>query len=140
MQKPNRPIHNTLVATLFPLLIVLAGCSGSEVRPSGTVSGTVTFGGEPVTEGQVQFNSEELGVGALAKLDSAGKFTIEAPLALGKYTVTVLPPPLPAPEEGVEPEIKEYPNIPEKYRTESTTDLTAEVKEGDNHFPFDMKP
>ena len=93
-----------------------------------------------MTEGQVQFSSEELGVGALATLDSSGGFKIEAPIAVGKYKVTVIPPEPPAPEENVEPKIKEYPNIPEFYRNAETSDLTAEVTEGENTpVAFDMK-
>ena len=50
----------------------------------------------------------------------------------------------PAPEladdtETIEQE-KDAADVPKNYRSETTSDLTAEVKEGTNEFNFDMKP
>lgn len=137
------PTGYLVIALLCTL--TLAGCRSSDTRddgPSGTVSGTVTFEEQPVTEGQVQFYSESSGAGGVGELDATGKFTIAQPVPTGIYKVFVTPPAEPAPESatGEFAEQREFGNIPEKYRSELSTDLTAEVKEGENAFEFDLKP
>ncbi len=121
---------------------IFSGCGepAKEVGPTGTVSGTVTFDGSPVTEGRVQLYSQSTGEGGATTLDAQGAFRLEEPLPVGAYSVFVLPPPEPAPSPDVAYEPKEYPNIPEKYRSEMTTDLKVEVAEGENTFPIEMKP
>ena len=131
-----------LVCLSLLTVIPLAGCGegGKQPGPTGGVAGVVTFEDQPVTEGRVQFYSAQTGGGGMATLDQSGKFAMQDPILVGSYKVSILPPEEPAPESPTGTEPKEYPNIPEKYRTELTTDLTAEVKEGDNQFTFDMKP
>ena len=121
-------------------IVALAGCGG-EGNPVGTVSGTVTFQGQPVTEAQVSFRSSETGRGNIATLDSAGEFSLPEALAVGSYTVSITPPAPPAPDmdAGPQPPPKQYANIPQKYRSELTSPLKADVKEGENQFPFELE-
>jgi len=133
--------HIALGAILLTCLAA-AGCGGGgpELAATGTVSGKVTFEGAPVTEGDVNFASSE-GYAATVPLDSSGSFLIES-LEIGTYTVFVTPPsPTEAPDsdpsEMAEP--KQYDNIPQGYREQTTSDLVAEVKEGDNTFTFKME-
>lgn len=140
-----RPLSlSGFACTLAVLAIVLIPACGpsSKKKPVETVTGQVTFQSKPVTEGQVTFLAED-GASATADLDSSGKFTIEE-LPIGKYVVSVTPPALteaPTEDPNKMPPPKKYPNIPEGYRSEVTSDLTAEVHEGeDNNFTFDMKP
>ena len=128
-------------AVLLTLLSAV-GCGGGPVLlPTATVSGKVTFEGAPVTEGEVNFASSD-GYAATVPLDSSGSFSIES-LEVGSYTVFVTPPspteaPGSEPDETSEP--KQYDNIPQGYRQQTTSDLVAEVKEGDgNTFTFDLK-
>lgn len=123
------------------VMMIAGGCGSSDAWPTATVSGAVTFEGQPVTEGQIEFFSPERGVGASAVLDSSGGFTIEQPVDVGSYKVMVKPPSMPAPKMGEPPpKMKEYQSIPYRYRDEASTDLTAEVREDEeNKFTFDMK-
>lgn len=118
------------------------GCSKSS--PTGTVSGTVTFDGAPVEEGTVELTNPKTGTGASAKLAAGGKFSLEKPLPVGKYSVLVTPPTIDDLPEGAGdpstmPKPKKYPNIPPAYRAIETTDLEVSVQEGENDFPIKMK-
>jgi len=133
------------VFVAFALTVAIAGC-GDPRGPTGTVSGQVTFEGQPVTEGMVSYVSDE-GHGASGQLDSAGNYTlvtVDGPgVPVGNYKVAIRPPLAEEPDElpidYVPPDEEEYPNIPSKYRSPSTSGFTAAVKEGDNSFDFDMK-
>src|SRR5688572_17753990 len=112
-------------------LLLLAGCDQGPAV--GEVSGTVTFRGQPVTEGRVSFTHAEAGYGADALLERDGTFNVstdEGGLPTGSYRVSVTPlvvmdssdphtPPV-----GVE---KQARDIPKKYRDESTSGFTASV-------------
>lgn len=136
-----RPDFRLVAAVICSLATI--GC-GSGDRDAGAVkamaSGTVTYKGEPVTGGKVNLYSAETGAGASADLDASGKFSLLKPIPIGWYKVIVVPPEA-KPPESLTSEFEPQPssdNIPEKYRSELSTDLNAEVKEGDNKFAFDM--
>ena len=137
-----RRLRSRLVVCCINLSVIIAlgGC-GKTKTPVGSVSGTVTFQGEPVPEGQVSFYSKETGKGNIGSLDSSGKFSFPDPVEVGTYTVFVTPPEPPPPDigEGPQPAPKQYPNIPEKSRSELTSPLTAEVEEGENSFTFELE-
>jgi len=121
-----------LVAALSVLL--LAGCKG---KPTGTVSGKVTYKGQAVTTGSVNFFAPEKGIGADAKLDSSGKFTLSQPLEAGTYKVYVTPP-LP---EQLPPGSTAKPapfDVPKKYQDAVTTSVSKEVKPGPNDIPIEL--
>ena len=122
------------------LCLWAAGCA--EAPPAvGLVSGKVTYNGAPVTEGQVALIDRETGVAGGATLGPDGAYKVDAPLTIGTYSVIVQPPPLPMPEQGKPPpQMKEYPNIPPKYREVDTSGLTTAVLEGENTFDIEMKP
>lgn len=126
---------------LISAVTFLSGCGDSGTSPSGTVSGIVTFLGKPITEGEINFYSHKLGVGAKIPLDSSGRFELPAPIEVGDYQVSVTPPPLPDPSVGSPPPPKrEHASIPAKYRSDSLSGLAASIKEGDNELTFDLKP
>lgn len=132
-----------LLALCILLVTLNTACSrtpGSD-KPRGEISITITNGGDPVPEGQVDLVNEETGEGGGGPLDESGTATIEM-VAVGKYTVTVNPPP----EEPIAPGMdqpaaqpKEYPNIPNKVRKIQTSPLTVDVQSGTNEFSFDLK-
>ena len=116
-------------------LFSIAGCGSGDSRPpSAKVSGKVTFGGQPVTEGVVNFMSPNLGTAGAGTLNAQGEYTITDGIPPGNYLVYVTPPRITKPPMAGEspPEAKEYPNIPEKARTEKSSGLSADVKAGEN--------
>lgn len=133
-----------LILALTATTFAMAGCGGGGGRqptgPTGTVSGTVTFQGQPVTEGTVRLYNPSTAEESTGPLDSAGKFQLSQPVPVGTYKVTVLPPKEPDPQIGVPYQPKEHKNIPQKYRSELTSDLTTDVKEGPNTVTVDLQP
>ncbi len=120
------------------MTVTLFGCSGE--GPTGDVQGTVTLDGQPFTQGSVVFFSA-VGVPAgVAKLGLSGQFSLDEPLPVGEYQVAIQPgeDELPAGAENPNPGPPAV-SVPPKYMSETTSGLTATVKEGENSFPFDMK-
>lgn len=76
-------------ALLLAGLTLAAGCDGK--KPTGTLSGTVTYNGKPLTMGSVNFLSPT-GAAALANLDDAGHYKVEGAIEAGEYTVYLNPP------------------------------------------------
>ena len=129
------------VVTLICFAILTAGC-GESAQPekvTGTVDISVTYAGKPVSEGLVQMTKVGEGVYSSSPLDDAGHASIPD-AEVGDYIVFITPPPAPAPHE-VDPSTKRktYSNIPDPFRSESTSTLKAEVKEGKNEFQFELK-
>lgn len=133
---------------LFPL-----GCGkASPPEPRGTVTGQVTFRGQPVTGAMLHFAHQEKGHEAHVPLDADGKFVVKTltadGLPPGKYRVTITPavitePTSDDPNSKIPPRTKTVSNvkIPAKYQAPATTDLLAEVVAGENpEFAFDLKP
>jgi len=63
------------------------GC-GPVGPPTGSVSGRVTYNGQPLATGVVTFINEKTGSGASSDLDSSGSYHIES-IRTGKYNVAV---------------------------------------------------
>lgn len=130
--------HAMLTARWVFLLAIAApvaclpGCSGG--RPSGSVSGTVTLGGSPLTAGLVLFSNQATGVGVTAELDASGRYEIGA-IPTGEYQVAIEPPPLPAPHEMDQVRAPRD-NIPPKYKDLQTSGLTAIVESRANTIDF----
>ena len=139
------------IRCLPPLALLLAaivlGVTGCDRGPPiSEVSGKVTFQGQPVSEGVINFASES-GFGAQARLAADGSYSLRSHhgkgIPLGSYKVSIAPPPFdPVPADLSKPpaERPQYPDIPARYRSFDTSGLTAEVREGGNVFEFDMKP
>ena len=144
----NRPFAASLLRSAGCCLLVLSigvlGCgspSNGPDKPRGGVVITVTYDGQPVTEGRVDLSHPSSGEGGGGELDSDGVVRIDG-VAHGQYTVTVIPPPAdPKPPESGQapPPVKEYPNIPAQFRLSSSSPLKAEVKEGTSEFKFELK-
>ena len=135
-------VRRIAVAASCLTIGVMSGCGGATERVSGSVSGRVTFKGQPVTSGVVNLMSKSRGIGASANLGDDGKYKITEPVETGEYkvVVTLAPPPPPRPEDGPPKPAQPAANIPEKYRSEATTDLTTMVEEGENALDFDLSP
>ncbi|MGL4553200.1 MAG: hypothetical protein ACRC33_18705 [Gemmataceae bacterium] len=118
--------------------LLAAGC-GSGESPLA-VSGKVTFNGEPVTEGSVQFNDEKTGRGSEVDLKADG--TYQASLFAAEYKVVVTPPYLTDESKSGPPSgsYKKVKNIPGKYHSTDTSGLQAAVAPGKTVHDFDLKP
>lgn len=122
------------------------GCGS---RGVSSVTGTVSFAGQPVEEGALRFFPVEgtQGDGAGATI-SQGTFEIgrEARMRAGKYRVSITatrstgrdirnPEPLPG-EPAMVAEVVQY--IPEQYNVRTT--LEVELDGGENQTEFDLSP
>ena len=122
------------------LSLTLIGCAPAEKAepPKSKVTGKITFNNQPVKEGSVVFENKEEGHLASGVIKD-GAFTLPA-APIGKYKVFVTPPPAPPSSDPAKPNPPPDPaDIPKKYRDVATSDLTAEVKAGDNTVTLEMK-
>ena len=118
-------------------VLLVAGC-GSADKPID-VSGKVTFKGEPVTEGSVQFIDDRTGRGAEVDLGPDG--TYKASLFAGEYKVVVTPPYIVDESQGIpNPYYKKVKNIPTKYHSTDTSGLTASVNPDKTTHDFSLTP
>lgn len=129
--------------------VVATGCGGSTLPEgeTGTVSGTVTYNGQPVPQGStVVFVRKDKGYVANAVTDAAGKYSLTmrdgSKILVGTYSVGVTPPTPTTPAlsdeeynrlsaEGKLPEPPKSP-FPEKFHSPETSGLTFEVNAGPN--------
>ena len=139
-------------AECFAVLVLAIGCRGGDAKLGTTpVSGTVRFKGEPVADAVVNFLPKSSGVrGAVGRTDASGRFELTT-LARndgampGSYDVVISKQegapadskPTGLPDTGP-PQAKDL--LPIKYKSASTSGLTAEVKSrGANKFDFDLQ-
>lgn len=135
------PIASTLCVAAAAGAI---GCSQSDAK-LGQVTGTVRVGGQPLTTGKVLFQPAA-GRGAMGVIQSDGSFTLgtygDADGALiGEHKVAVVafePAKLGRPEPG-QPLKQAKPLVAEKYLAHGTSDLTFEVKPGENSPEFNLE-
>ncbi|MES2790566.1 MAG: hypothetical protein V4719_13225 [Planctomycetota bacterium] len=119
--------------------ILGTGCgSGTSDHPTGHVTGTVQFNGQPLPAGIVLFENEAEGIGASAAIKD-GKFSFQTQVRTGEYRVAVRPPPPPAPHETPLPPGSAV-KLPRQYLQSATSKLTASVETGTNSFEFDLLP
>lgn len=132
-------------AAFVTALVVLSGCSGK--GEYGTVRGLVTFNGQAISEGMVVFFSPETCVYQAARIQPDGSFVAKMSdgpgLLVGEYQVAVMPPVVEGPgSKAFGPiSLRDYREIPIKYRNPKTSGLTLSVTPGENRlFVIDMKP
>ena len=131
----GRPVFAT--ALVGAAVLLAAGC-GSAEKPID-ISGKVTFKGEPVTEGSVQFIEDRTGRGAEVDLGPDGRY--KARLFAGEYKVVVTPPYLVDMSSGMpNPYYKKVKNIPKKYHSTATSGLTAVVSPDQTTHDFALTP
>jgi hypothetical protein len=131
------------IGTIFVFMagIALAGCGDSGPRLT-RVTGTVTYKGSPVRDGNISFVPEDGAEGAGGTLDAQGRYTLSTVktgdgIRAGTYKVRVAayqsPPLMNDPNSG-------KPAVPRKYFDAQTSDLTATVREGaDQVLDFELK-
>ncbi|QDV38861.1 hypothetical protein [Tautonia plasticadhaerens] len=135
-----RPLGSILIVSM----LVLAGCSGGDELPREAVSGEVTLGGEPLSEGMIQFEpsgGQATGGGAVIR-DGSYEIPGDTGLVPGSYRVSI------SSSSGGSADTSAAPGapgammqerIPARYNAQS--ELVAEVTEGgDNTFDFPLEP
>jgi hypothetical protein len=140
-RKSRRPAALWLVVAVA--LAVGQGCQRGPVL--GKVHGQVTFQKQPIESGIVGFKNLQTGLHMTANVDAEGRYEVSMAkgrgLPPGNYEVAVYPfvADLPVGSKA-RPVVREFPNIPRKYRQPQTSELTLSVHEGDNPFDIDMQP
>lgn len=147
---PARTARAAVVAALLSGVALLVGCGPT---PTGTVSGTVTVGGQPIQNGLITFVPEKGESASAAILD--GKYTT-GPIPVGPCKVSVINRPAnPAGEAAVKEEVGVGPgdvmpapkpskskakevSVPQKYSDPTTSGLTHTVSAGASTRDFDL--
>jgi len=124
------------------LMVALLGCDGTE-GTTGTVSGRITYQGEPLTEGTIAFSSQSTAVVASAAIQSDGTYDLDfagaSQVPIGSYQVTVHPAPAPFNPSGPPPLVTDDPRIPKRYRDPASSPLKdVIVTETDQQHDFDL--
>jgi hypothetical protein len=131
------------------LLLLISGC-GHKERPTGTVTGTVTYKGTTVPSGTVVFLGSD-NQAATAHISTDGTYTATG-VPLGKVTVTVTTPPPAAELKKAAKQMKkrfgkgpDYPestdavSAPPKYGDPAKSPLSLTVKEGSQPYDIELK-
>ena len=135
VSNPQRLLRHAALLALVSSLVML-GCA--KPVATGTVKGAVTLDGEPYDNAAVMFLSLQTGQAGTADIQSGGSFTLVDPLPVGSYKVFLTPKASTSnPEEAAPVQIDT--NVPDKYWNEASTDITADVKEGENTVTVELK-
>lgn len=133
-----------VLACLVTGLLITNGCSNNGGRPPVEIHGVVTFDGQPLEEASILFVSPKTGESASSNLGPGGTYKVtfgEADIG-ESYQVAINPlivdlTGIPASEVKPPPPLN--PKLPKKYRSRTTSNLTALVKApGKNEFNFDL--
>ena len=129
------------VAGLFAGLFAALSCNSQIKRHA--ISGTVTFKGNLIKSGTINFSSEGDGKYVATGTIVDGKYAIPAFSGLppGKYAVAISYPdpniPAPRPDEPPGESTLARELLPAKYNEQS--ELTAEIKQGPNEVNFTLE-
>lgn len=130
---------NGLITLLaLPAATMLLGCSGPAGLDTQPVTGTVTFDGQPISEGRIQFRAQEGDQRAFSAEIKDGQYQMEA--LAGKMTVEIIAS-RPVPGKFDESNPGEKVPVGEMYIPacyNSQTKLTAEVTPGKNKIDFPL--
>ncbi|WP_417378606.1 carboxypeptidase regulatory-like domain-containing protein [Gimesia sp.] len=124
------------------LILTVSGCGaeGEPIPDLAQVTGVVTMDGAPLSNAKIIFEPQQATEKARRRASSAstetdGSYTLEynsdaSGATLGSHKVMIIKMPDDPEDAGMQ-------LVPAKYNDKS--ELTAEVKEGDNSFNFDLK-
>ena len=115
------------------LSLLLSGCTGAigpEIVTDKTahVNGYVMFNNQPLTKGNVVLYSSNSGASYEAPLGSDGGFKLDEPIPPVNYMVYFR-----TAEGGL------HTGVPEKYRSETSTDQNVTVNAGDNNLQINLQ-
>jgi hypothetical protein len=119
--------HHSLVALVVAVGVL--GCGGNATNKI-TVSGTVSYKGEPVTSGLLQFTGENNGYYGAANLLPDGSYTM-TDVVPGEVKVSIMQTPGGSGSSSGEkskPAPKPQAELPDKYRSPQTSGLKYPIK------------
>lgn len=132
-------IYRLVVVGLPIFLCALPGCERSPMK-TAPVKGKITFNGKSIARGVVMFVPIRPGPTAMGQIDSDGNYLLTTfkngdGAVLGTHLVVVDAKGDERPNDGgaTPPAI-----VPDKYLSHATTDLRAEVEEGENTKDFNL--
>jgi hypothetical protein len=131
-------IRRAFIALALPVVAISIGCNAGPA--TGTVAGQVLFDGKPYGDAAVVFFSLTSGGGDTANLAEDGSFSLPTKLVVGDYRV-YLAPKLAAPtgDDAPPAPVKTDNSLPDKYWSESSTDITVTVAPGENNVIIELK-
>jgi len=121
------------------LLLVLAGCGGSDIKK---VSGTLTYKGQPVPDAYVTFTPDN-GRPSWGETDGQGRFTLhydktQDGAIAGKHKVSVRPKPTASTEPGMAPKLSaDTAAFYDKYGARSTVEVTIDKNDSNLKLDWD---
>lgn len=136
-------VGQTILMLLLGLLIQVGFLSGGVHHETGTLSGKVQVGGQPLTGCDINFFSADTGIGMIASLNSDGTYQVKDKVWTGNYVVYFTPP-LPESMGAADPDSAaknggSFQKIVDKrYRDETKTPLKAVVNKGANSIDFNL--
>jgi hypothetical protein len=125
----------------FLAVILVAGCGSSDPLARYTVSGNVSFQGQPVEEGTITFEDPAAGQSNSSPLAAGGAYSMELPA--GDFRVSVSPPLVETkagPDSPGDMVPKKVANIPKKYWVQESAGLAAKVDKSARQFDFELQP
>ena len=130
-----------LQLSLSALLLCYCGCSGSSSN-FGTVEGTVTLDGKPLSGVSVMFYPESGARSSAGQTDENGKYSLRHTrdtegAVIGKHRVTISTEDLADRDEEVA--TKKRKALPLKYTDQNKTELSETVESGNNTIDFPLK-
>ena len=137
-------MHRCATVLFSGILLTALGCGGGagDYPDMGTVSGTVTLGGSPVSGASVSFRPSEAGArGAAAVTDSSGYYELQYSANMegakvGEHTVRISTYQEAGPGEDGELVDAVPETIPNQYNSQTT--LKQTVEPGSNTFDFEL--
>jgi hypothetical protein len=137
-----KPLRGIVVVGLAAAALSLSGCGGAGLK-TAPVRGRVTYQGRPVPNGTVAFIPDG-GTASTGEIGPDGSYTLTtvrkgdgAIPGRHKVVITALKDTTGQAVEAWGP--LPPPIIPTKYMNLATTDLRAEVKDGENTIDFDLR-
>jgi len=134
-------LHYLYILLFVSCIICGCGHNPHADKASGSVKVKVTFDGAPVSTARLSLENNKTKLGGSSDLGEDGTALIDQ-MTPGDYVVTILPP-LPdqvfAEPGQPAPKMEDRKDIPQKYRSGSTSPLKVTVTEGSNEFEFDLK-
>ncbi len=149
---------NKTIVSCFALLMLanlLAGCGPEKPQNEATVTGKVTYNGQPVENATVLFQTDDFSYTAAGGTDAEGVYTLSDGTASGckpgEYVVTISKTETTSEGEhvseddpaygdpGSTPKVTTTHLLPEKYADPLSTDLKATVQAGENTIDFTLE-
>ncbi|MGQ9771733.1 MAG: hypothetical protein ACUVQG_14365 [Thermogutta sp.] len=130
-----------LWAWIVPLAVVGASITGCGGPQKGTLTGRVTFAGQPIEEGGIRLDPASGTGEPMATKIANGEYRFETGIPVGEYKVFITAQrnagEVMSPELGQKVSVREQ-YLPAKYNVQ--TQLTVKINPGSNSQDFDLTP